>query len=80
MSSDALLAEIARKLDLLIGLKAHEIASRAEPGRGQQTRQIEMLGAAGLPNELIAALLGTTNATVRVALNRSKRNRRPAEA
>lgn len=79
MNSEELLVEIAKKLDMLIGLKACEIASRVEPGRGQQARQIEALGVAGLPNDVIAGVLGTTAGTVRATLNRAKKNRGAAE-
>ena len=79
MSSDASLPEIAAKLDMLIGLKAYEIASRVEPGRGQQARQIEALGSAGLPNDVIARALGTTAGTVRATLNRAKKTKGAAE-
>ena len=61
------------QLDSLIRLAALQLI-----GDRSSVEAITLLGRAGLANELIADLVGTTPATVRAALSRARRSSDPS--
>jgi hypothetical protein len=60
--------DLASKMDVLIRLTAVQVM-----GDRTGADAIAVLGRAGLDNDLIAALVGTTPATVRATLSRVRR-------
>jgi hypothetical protein len=84
MPEGKLLEEMCRKLDIMARLIASDVASRIRSNGGKQKDVIETLAASGLPNPVIADLIGTTTdtvgATLRKARKGSGRTQKPAEA
>jgi len=76
VADEDLLHEVVQKLDAIMRLTAYGIAQRIEADGGKQQHKIEALAASGLPNALIADLLGTTSDTVRSALGKAKKRRK----
>jgi len=66
----ALGQELAPRLDVLIRLIALQVL-----GERTGSQAIVLLGRAGLDNEIIAELVGTSPATVRATLSRARRRR-----
>ncbi len=73
MNSEELLVEIAKKLDILIRLRAYEITSKIDAAGGQKKDKIEALASAGMDARAIAESVGTTLNTVRVRLSEAKK-------
>jgi len=69
------LAEISRKLDVLIRLSALQLVQNSE----RQKDQIASLADAGFQPKQIAEILGTTSNTVSVSLNAIKKDRAPRD-
>lgn len=60
--------DLSSKMDVLIRLTAFQVL-----GDKTGAEAIRLLGRAGLDNDLIAEIVGTTPATVRAALSRVRR-------
>lgn len=69
--SDDSIGNLARKLDVLIRLKAMELCAE-----GTQREKIAILDMAGLQPKEIAEMLGTTSNTVSVALSNIRKDRK----
>jgi DNA-binding MarR family transcriptional regulator len=67
--TDKIVAELIRKLDVLIGLTAIHVLEKKS-----QKEKVELLGRAGLAVKDIAALVGTTPNTVSVTLSKLRKN------
>ena len=66
--------DLGVKMELLIRLTALQVF-----GDRTGAEAIALLGRAGLDNDLIAEIVGTTPATVRAALSRARRRGSPAQ-